>query len=121
MRRLQLMGILGVKSLILPGRKPVFWFNQILFLIVALPLGAWSESGHQVVAAIALNQFSKAEQKKIQAVMGNLVDIAAEPDGYREISTIIVGWHYIDYPWVEQPVTQTIGLVSPKNNILWAL
>lgn len=93
----------------------------VLFLLLAMPLGAWSGSGHQVVAQIALNQFSLAEQKKIEAYMGDLVGIAAEPDGYREVSSILSGWHYIDYPWVEQPVMQAIDLASAKDNIVWAL
>ena len=114
------MGILVAKNLILPGRKLVLWLKTIL-LILALPLGAWSGSVHQVVAQIALNQLSKAEQARIQAVMGDLLEIAPEPDGYREISKILAGWHYIDYPWVSEPVSQAIDLVSPKNNIVWAL
>ncbi len=89
--------------------------------LISIPLGAWSESGHQVVAQIALNQFSPAEQTKIQAVMGDIVKMAAEPDGYREISTSLAGWHYIDYPWVEEPVAEPIKLVRKKDNIVWAL
>lgn len=95
--------------------------SLFFLLLLSLPLGAWSESGHQVVAQIAWNQFSETEQKKIEAVMGDWVWTAAEPDHYREISASLSGWHYIDYPWVEQPVSQTLDLVSPKNNIVWAL
>ncbi|MEI6806422.1 MAG: S1/P1 nuclease [Myxococcaceae bacterium] len=91
------------------------------FLLLALPLGAWSESGHQVVAQIALNQFSQAEQKKIQSVMGDLLELSAEPDNYREISTSMAGWHYIDYPLVEEPVINILKLIPKKNNIVSAL
>lgn len=94
---------------------------RLFSLLLALPVGAWSESGHQVIAQIALNQFSEAEQQKIKTAMGDLVAMAAEPDGYRELSTSMAGWHYIDYPLVEEPVVNALKLVSKKNNIVWAL
>jgi hypothetical protein len=106
----------------LPGKKQNMSLNfNTIFLLLALPLGAWSGSGHQVVAQIALNQFSKAEQDKIQAVMGDLVNIASEPDSYRELSTSMASWHYIDYPLVEEPVMNELKLVRKKDNIVWAL
>lgn len=91
------------------------------YLFLALQLGAWSGSGHQVIAQIALDQFSQDEQKKIQAVMGDLVAIAAEPDDYRQISASMADWHYIDYPLVEEPVANILKLVPKKGNIVWAL
>ncbi|MES2505031.1 MAG: S1/P1 nuclease [Myxococcota bacterium] len=90
-------------------------------LCLALPLSAWNTAGHEIVAQIALNQFSGADQKKIAAKMGDIVAIAAQPDNDRAVSTVLSKWHYIDYPWVEEPVASQLKLVSKNDNIVWAL
>ncbi|MBH2006255.1 MAG: S1/P1 nuclease [Myxococcaceae bacterium] len=89
--------------------------------LTSISASAWYKMGHRVVAQIALNQFSEAEQKQIQDRFGDLVQMADEPDGYRSISTTLSGWHYIDYPLVEEPIQAKISLVEEKNNIVWAL
>lgn len=96
-------------------------FKILTVLLLAFPVSAWNAAGHRIVAQIALNQFSAQEQEKIKKTFGDILEMASEPDGYRELSSSLSGWHYIDYPLVEEPVTNKIKLVSKQNNIVWAL
>ncbi len=90
-------------------------------LLFSWQVFAWNAVGHKIVALIALDQFTDVERKKISSKMGDWVAMSSEPDEYRDISNALSGWHYIDYPWVVEPVVKPINLVEKNNNIVWAL
>ncbi|MBL4818444.1 MAG: S1/P1 nuclease [Deltaproteobacteria bacterium] len=100
---------------------PAFAGMTILSLLPGLQASAWNAAGHQIVAQIAESQFTIREQKQLREKMGDWVPKAADPDLFAEKSKLMANWHFIDYPWVDEPVTNSLILVKNQNNIVWAL